>query len=198
MKDELDKQLCEKYPKIFKNRGASMMESCMHWGIECGDGWYDVIDLMCEAMSSTYSTSVEVDAERAIALGLEPSTCGGGTKYYLAVNTPQVIADQVKEKFGGLRFYFHLEFEYPFRDLAYGPNALPRAKKIADGYSSHMDGIVHMAETMADRTCEVTGKRGELHVGGGWYRTLNREYAQSESGRKWIACADIKKPDESQ
>ena len=39
MKDELDKQLCEKYPKIFKDRYAPMTETCMCWGFDIGDGF---------------------------------------------------------------------------------------------------------------------------------------------------------------
>ena len=57
MKPELDKQLCEKYPKIFKNRNASQMESCMYWGIDVSDGWYDIIDALCQAATYTYTTS---------------------------------------------------------------------------------------------------------------------------------------------
>ena len=48
MNEELDKQLCEKYPKIFKMRNASMQETCMCWGFEHGDGWFDIIDAACK------------------------------------------------------------------------------------------------------------------------------------------------------
>ena len=43
MKDELDNKLCEKYPKIFKMRNASMQETAMCWGFP-GDGWFNIID----------------------------------------------------------------------------------------------------------------------------------------------------------
>jgi hypothetical protein len=38
MKQELDEQLCAKYPKIFVNRHADMKTTAMCWGFECGDG----------------------------------------------------------------------------------------------------------------------------------------------------------------
>jgi hypothetical protein len=44
MKQELDKLLCEKYPKMMINRNKSMQETCMCWGFECGDGWFNVLD----------------------------------------------------------------------------------------------------------------------------------------------------------
>lgn len=163
-----------------------MQESCMYWGIECGDGWYDIIDALCEAVTYTYSTSVEIDEKRAKEWGIEPTVWKDDPKsyYFLEVDGPQVVADQVKEKFGTLRFYHHLEFEPRFRELAYGDNAIPEARKIADRYNDYLDGVIHMAETMSGRTCEDTGTKGELHVSGGtrrgWYRTLNREYAMTD------------------
>ena len=197
MNKELDNKLCEKYPKIFVNRNKPMNETCMCWGFDHGDGWYDIIDSMCSAMTYTFRTSVEVDAERAIAWNLEPAKWNDGeVKYYLDVEGPQVVADQVKEKFGTLRFYYHLEFEPKFRELAYGPKPLPSARSLADRYDAYMDGIVHYAECLTERTCEETGKAGEMHVSGGsrrgWYRTLNREHAKTLD-RNYVAVADLPK-----
>ena len=39
MKQELDELLCTKYPKMMVNRNKPMMETCMCWGFECGDGF---------------------------------------------------------------------------------------------------------------------------------------------------------------
>ena len=80
MKPELEKQLFEKYPKIFKQKDSSPMETCMCWGIECGDGWYDLINCLC------FHLQFNTDHN----------------KY------PQVEAVQVKEKFGTLRFYYNI------------------------------------------------------------------------------------------
>ena len=44
MKQELDKLLCEKYPKMMVNRNKNMQETCMCWGFECGDGWFNILN----------------------------------------------------------------------------------------------------------------------------------------------------------
>jgi hypothetical protein len=80
MKPELDKLLCERYPKLFADRHARVHESLMCFGFECGDGWFDLIDTLC-------------------------STIQDYIDYNPGKNIPQVIVVQVKEKFGTLRFY---------------------------------------------------------------------------------------------
>ena len=47
MKKELDTKLCKDFPKIFAQRNMSMTETCMCWGFECGDGWYELIYKLC-------------------------------------------------------------------------------------------------------------------------------------------------------
>lgn len=74
MSPELDRILCRRYPFIFSERNLS--GSCMGRGFECGDGWFDIIDALCESIQCL------IDDE-----GL-----------------PQVGATQVKEKIGALRF----------------------------------------------------------------------------------------------
>jgi hypothetical protein len=44
MKKELQEKLFNKYPKLFVRKDAPKSESCMYWGISCGDGWYDLLD----------------------------------------------------------------------------------------------------------------------------------------------------------
>lgn len=66
---------------------------------------------------------------------------------------------QVKEKFGGLRFY------------------------INEG-TDQMHDRIREAEDLSLRTCEVTGEPGELRADLGWWRTLNdAEYLKSWNSR---------------
>ena len=44
MKEELQKQLFDKYPKIFGDHTKSPQETCMCWGLEVRDEWYNIID----------------------------------------------------------------------------------------------------------------------------------------------------------
>lgn len=175
MNYELDKQLCEKYPKIFRDRNASETESCMHWGLCCDDGWYDIIDHLCYAATYTWTTCVKIDEEDAKKLLVKKSEYNGC--YYLEIPAPTMVAAQVKEKFGTLRFYYDLEFEPNIQEL-YKSGKYPDLTKVVERYQSFFDGIVHMAEIMSERTCEITGNKGELCVRGGWYKTLCEEQAK--------------------
>ena len=199
MKPELDKQLCEKYPKIFKNRNASQIESCMYWGIDVSDGWYDIIDALCQAATYTYTTSIMVDEADGKRLNIAPYSYTNITTYHFEIKPPQLVADQVKEKFGTLRFYYHTELEEKMSYLK-ETGKYPELDKILERYYNYFDGIVHFAETLSERTCEVTGLKGEMHVTGGgvsgWYKTLNCEYAKNDPfcvDRNYIPVSSLKK-----
>jgi hypothetical protein len=127
MTEEEDKILCQKYPKIFKNRDGSIMDTCMAWGFECDSGWFDIIDILCHEIQHHIDWKYKdlPDEERELI---------------------QVVADQVKEKYGTLRFYYH-------------------------GGDEAVEGMVSMAESMTHRTCENCGCPGEPR-GGGWIKTL--------------------------
>lgn len=80
MKPELEKKLYDKYPQLFGQKDLPMTQTCMCWGIECGDGWYDLLDDMCgKIMEHINSTD-----EKGIG---------------------EISFVQVKEKWGGLRVY---------------------------------------------------------------------------------------------
>jgi hypothetical protein len=90
MDQELQNQLFEKYPEIFSNRLKSPTESCMSMGIECGDGWYDLINSICQIVESL-NKNIK-DRNRLIA---------GNNETIIDFKF-----DQIKEKFGGLRAYY--------------------------------------------------------------------------------------------
>ena len=129
MKQELDKLLCERYPKMMINRNKSMMETTMCWGFECGDGWYNILNLLMSNIQH-YTDWNNQNFEK------------GYTQYK---QVPQVTLDQVKEKFGTLRFYY-------------------------TGGDEHISGMVRMAESMSSVTCEACGNPGERR-GSGWIYT---------------------------
>lgn len=76
----LQERLYTAYPKIFIEKDLPATESCMHWGICCDDGWFELISTLC------YILQKFSDQE-----------------------STQVIALQVKEKFAGLKFYFQCD-----------------------------------------------------------------------------------------
>lgn len=182
MNIELQKKIIDKYPKIFENASKSKEESCMFWGLECGNGWYEVISTLCEAATYTYLTSISIDAEDAKHLKIEKNKYNDA--YDFNVKAPQMVADQVKEKFGTLRFYFHLEFDADFVYLL-EQQKYPELEKEKDRYINYFDGIIHMAEVLSSKTCEVTGKPGCMHVRGGWLKVLNEEVANEEPYKQY-------------
>ena len=50
MNEKLQSDLVKAYPNIFKNIGGDKTVTCMHWGIECNDGWYDLIYCLCHSI----------------------------------------------------------------------------------------------------------------------------------------------------
>ena len=131
MRSELDKQLCEKYPKIFADRYKPMTETAMCWGFDHGDGWYQILDSLCSQIQH------HIDRQNRNE-----------------VKVAQVVAAQVKEKFGGLRFYY-------------------------DGGDDVIDGMVRMAESWAANTCETCGRPGKLR-GHGWLYTACNDHTKTE------------------
>lgn len=122
MKRELDAKLVEKYPKIFKDRYGNMKDTCMCWGFECDDGWYWIIDNLCSTIQSYIDNNKHLDIQ-------------------------QVVAVQVKEKFGGLRFY-------------------------VNGGDNYIDGMISLAESLSYKTCEICGSKNNVKQTKGWIKSL--------------------------
>lgn len=156
MRKELDEALCAKYPLIFKDRNANMQVTAMCWGLECGDGWYNIIDVLCGLLTSDYrqaqsrydSIKDKVDqpqwegSKKIIAK--EQIDEAKAKLYEETVKVP--TASQVKEKFGGLRFY-------------------------VDGANCEHHNYISFAESMSYRTCETCGSPGKTYTDG-WHSTL--------------------------
>lgn len=180
MSPEKDAYLCEKYPKIFVNRNSNVKESCMAWGFEIGDGWFDIINNACNLIQSHIdwrnqqrekSINFNNAVDKAIAGDMDDlykaifvdnpnnltdwqeeqiNKALGGEKRKVSDEVPQMVADQIKEKFGTLRFYCH-------------------------GGDEYTDGVTSMAEAMSGCTCETCGKPGKTG-GKGWIKTACEEH----------------------
>lgn len=175
MNQVLDKLLCERYPKIFANRYEDATVTAMCWGFDCGDGWFNILDQLCSQIQHhiDWKTSQYERAERynqaltkAVAgdrAELIEYFCYGkaaDNKTFenveseikrnqlreLPEQVPQVVADQVKEKFGTLSFYY-------------------------TGGDERTAGMVALADGMSAVTCECCGSPAEIRYGS-WVRTL--------------------------
>ena len=96
MDQELQDKLFEKYPQLFINRTKSPMESCMSWGCEVGNGWYELLSSLCWRIFQ-HEKNIE---DRKRILADQPEKIQEELSYF------PVKFDQIKEKYGGLRVYF--------------------------------------------------------------------------------------------
>jgi FtsZ-binding cell division protein ZapB len=119
MNKELTNKLFNKYPKIFAQKNLPMSESLVCFGFEHGDGWYDILDNLCEKIQQH----------------VDESGCS------------QVEAVQMKEKYGGLRFYVH-------------------------GGDKYIDDLIYQAEEESYETCEACGSKENVTSEGSWITTL--------------------------
>lgn len=127
------KNLIKKYPELFKNES-------FHFG--CDDGWFDILDCLLGIILhklSRYQEVVDIK-QKVISRGEEPLPW---IAEYFEKNKADPLPSfkilQLKEKFGGLRFY-------------YDCNAFDDRREIA--------GAVSMAEQMSYRICEKCGLPG--------------------------------------
>ena len=97
MKDELQTALLEKYPKIFAVSDGRKLLPFPMFGIECSDGWYDIINQLCFQIQNYIDWN---NQQRQRLLEKNPNNIK------VQEEIPQVIVSQVKEKFGTLRFYY--------------------------------------------------------------------------------------------
>jgi hypothetical protein len=112
------------------NRNLPMTETAMCWGFDCGDGWFEILNQLMGNIQ--HHIDWRNKKEEVVT---------------------QVTLDQVKEKFGTLRFYY-------------------------TGGDDIIDGMVRMAESMSGVTCETCGSPGQRR-GGGWITTLCKEHAEA-------------------
>jgi hypothetical protein len=152
MREELDRRLVEKYPLIFKDRYAPMTETAMCWGFDHGDGWYQIIDSLCGQIQNHIDWS-----HKSHQWDLKWNEEHPDNPREVRDPIPQVVATQIKEKFGGLRFYY-------------------------DGGDDVIDGMVRMAESWAANTCEECGHPGTMRHGG-WIRTLCDKHEEEYQNR---------------
>ena len=115
--EEFSKRMEEKYPKMFAEP---------YGGFAVGAGWWPIIESLCANIQSHTDWWNKNRETRPVV--------------------EQVVVEQIKEKFGGLRFYY-------------------------TGGDDQISGMVRMAEEWAAHSCETCGAPGKRRAGG-WIRTL--------------------------
>lgn len=158
MTKELELKLVKRFPVLYQDYTSPMSQTCMCWGFDHGDGWFNIIWMLSLAIEDELGYSWLQKRwflfkkrffgqwNRLIYM-ISPPKSGGrlGLKRLVVFPRTGFAVDQVKEKFGGLRYYC------PGND--------------------RIDHLVDLAERAADSTCENCGEYGKARDGG-WIRTL--------------------------
>lgn len=162
--EEFEKHMSEKYPRYFG-------EGKQYGGFAVGEGWFHIIEALVSEIDHYTKWRRNMRANdlrklRAKNKGMEALIdfmAGKGgrqptdwdieraedamqNEIKITPKVDWIRVQQIKEKFGGLRFYY-------------------------DGGNDEISGMVRMAELWAGRTCEECGNKGERRSGG-WIRTL--------------------------
>jgi len=133
MSPDKEKTIFHRWPQWFRNK-ADIRVSLMSWGFTCGDGWYEIIYQLCERIEP-----------------LVAALDDGGAAF-------EVV--QVKEKFGGLRFY-------------------------VDNANDEIYEAIEAASELSVQTCEVCGAPGNNEADAtGWWKTLCASCRKTDQ-RRW-------------
>jgi hypothetical protein len=136
--DEFERMMHGKFPKMFAEP---------YGGFAIEPGWWEMIHHLCSQIQAHIDHVETMKNVHGIGEGCN-----------------QVVVEQIKEKFGTLRFY-------------------------ATGGNDYTDGLITMAESMSGILCEQCGAPGERRHGG-WIRTLCDEHeaerqAQKQAAKEW-------------
>jgi len=132
MSDEFEKY--DAFAKQMEDRFPKMFAE-PYGGFCCGEGWWPILEALCGQIQH------HIDWKNK-------------TSEVVA----QVTVGQIKEKFGGLRFYYN-------------------------GGDDAIDGMVRMAESWAARSCETCGNRATKQTTG-WIKNLCDEHFEEYETRK--------------
>ena len=154
MKKELEEKIYAIDPVFFREKDMDMTKTCMCWGLECGDGWFEPVKRL---------------AEKASLLN-----------QMLAPLNMCVNANQIKSKFAEFRCYWSMNVldarnDYPLTD---------EQQDLIDTAYRMMDDAVDTCERECSQTCELCGKTAtfndEMTVCGSWLTVKCIDCAQKE------------------
>ena len=135
MKTELEYNLAEEFEFMREESTSSngvIANLYNVFEIDIGDGWYQLLYDMCKEIAEVIAV-IEMSGKAV-----------------------HIVVDQIKEKYGALRFYYHLE------GMDSGKEDIDR--KILD--------IVEKYEDMSEQVCETCGSEGTLRKDLIWMQTL--------------------------
>jgi hypothetical protein len=153
MTPELEQHIREKYPLIFSQRCE----------MSINDGWFDIIDILCGNIQNRIDNVIR---QREYTIEWNENVNDPDFEWTAFVKREerevpklieQVVATQIKEKFGTLRFYY-------------------------SGGDEFIRGLESMAASMTSRTCEECGSPGTSRSTKKqrWIRVLCDKHAEEQ------------------
>lgn len=190
MNEELQNKLYQDFPELFQESKLDMSQTCMCWGIECGDGWEPIIRNVCVLLSSKSRTPVKKrelfpyqekmqvwlhnfcrKIERAFNL---PHSMLYSVSYdrYISCKGWEVRFTQIKEKFGALRIYHDIYPKFSEEEIKDACKKDMQTKY--ERYCGFVYGVIDFAEHLSEHTCELDGAPGTLNTRGWWSTRCQR------------------------
>ncbi len=142
-----DLDLQKEFPEILKKLGGDPAKTCMsamHGGISIGDGWIPSLRTLFEYCQFQHDTN----------------------------GYPQLVADQIKEKFGTLRFYYIFEH-----------CSIEKYKGRSDRSSEILEGAIDFVEMLTKSICEECGQPGKMRSDG-WIRVRCDKCENKQKNKK--------------
>lgn len=155
MNAEFEQKLADDFPFMRRNQSGEsdgkITNIYQKWGFQCGDGWYDLIHDLCHEITDRYEKEgISVD----------------------------IVVEQIKEKFAGLRFYYSYAGSPPsFHALDFlgGSSIRLYPETDNDKHKSlrrDIADIVRKYEALSKTVCENCGAKGETRMDLPWKKTL--------------------------
>lgn len=126
---KINEKLKQKQNPSIYGKKLEPIYDLMVFGLEVGDGWIDLLDKLC------YKINKHLDSNLKLKEGFR--------------------VDQVKSKYGTLRFYTSGEDDYIFN-------------------------LIKKYEKLSGKICERCGKAATMCIRGGWFATLCSDCAKKE------------------
>ena len=153
MSPELEQKLVEKYPILFRDRGKSPRESCMAFGCEFSDGWYKLLDELCE-----YITRL---SNRTDLLKLNKEYHTKENRGFIYLKRPTISFSQVKEKFGMMRIYWASNGVENWEEICAKVHQDDREQAV-NRYYDEVQNAIDYVEFLSSKVCESCGQPGKL------------------------------------
>ena len=175
MNPELETQLVKDYPILFCFHGGDPTETCMSWGCEHDDGWFDILKNLCDYISAVSRHKLMVKYKEGYIKTEEEKEWN-----HAFIEAPKVRFAQIKEKFAGLRIYFDTYHDISEEQLAKLDE--DDYDKQYEKFRNEVSNAVEFTEFISTRICECCGKKARVYRDG-WWKTLCPDCSKEKKQR---------------